>query len=453
MQNTAADSELLGKAPIGRILGRLAPPVMLAQLIQALYNIVDSFFVGRYSGDGLTALSVIFPVQLIIIALAVGTGVGVNTQMARQYALGDPKGAAKTGGMGILLAVATWAVFATVSALIMRPYAMTGATSPTAIEAAVTYGRIVCIGSIGCFLEGAFSKIHQSRGNMRLPMIAQIAGAALNMLLDPILIFGYLGAPSLGVAGAAYATVAGQLLAAVITAFGACHKPPAPREWGSYVKPIYKLGYPSILMQSLYTVYIVFLNAILAGFSDAAVTVLGLYYKMQSFFFIPINGLQTCIVPIISYNFAQRSYTRCKKVMTYSFLICLVFMVIGFVSFVITPHAVISLFSADPLVHDIGDVAFRMIGCSFFSACFSLTLPVFFQAIGRGVPSLMLSLCRQIFCLLTLFYLFSLISLDLTWLAFPIAETVTGGVGLILYVKTLRRWRRETVDKSPSHAV
>lgn len=447
MQHTATDSDFLGKAPIGRILGKLAPPVMLAQLIQALYNIVDSFFVGRYSGDGLTALSVIFPVQLIIIALAVGTGVGVNTQMARQYALGDRRGAAKTGGMGILLAVVTWAVFATVSVLIMRPYVMTGATAPAAVEAAVTYGNIVCVGSIGCFLEGVFSKIHQSRGNMRLPMIAQIAGAALNMILDPILIFGYFGLPALGVAGAAYATVAGQVLAAVITAFGACHRPPALREWLAHIKPIYKLGYPSILMQSLYTVYIVFLNAILAKFSDAAVTVLGLYYKMQSFFFIPINGLQTCIVPIISYNFAQKSYERCKKLMTRSFLICLSFMVVGFVSFVIFPHAVISLFSSDPLVHEIGGVAFRIIGCSFFSACFSLTLPVFFQAIGRGVPSLMLSLCRQIFCLLTLFYLFSLIGLSFTWIAFPVAETITGAVGLLLYVRTLRRWR--TVDKSP----
>lgn len=453
MRDTATEGDFLGQAPIGRILGKLAPPVMLAQLIQALYNIVDSFFVGRYSGDGLTALSVIFPVQLIIIALAVGTGVGVNTQMARQYALDDSEDAVKTGGMGILLAIATWAVFATVSALIMRPYAMTGASSPAAVEAAVTYGRIVCIGSIGCFLEGVFSKIHQSHGNMRLPMIAQIAGAALNMLLDPILIFGYLGAPEFGVAGAAYATVAGQLLSAAITAIGAFQRPPMPKEWGKYAKAIYKLGYPSILMQSLYTVYIVFLNAILARFSDAAVTVLGLYYKMQSFFFIPINGLQTCIVPIISYNFAQKSYERCKKAMTYSFLICLIFMVVGFVSFVIFPHTVISLFSADPLVHEIGDVAFRTIGCSFFSACFSLTLPVFFQAIGRGVPSLMLSLCRQIFCLLTLFYLFSLFSLDLTWMAFPIAETVTGGVGLILYTRTLRLWRREAVDKAPSDAI
>lgn len=183
------------------------------------------------------------------------------------------------------------------------------------------------------------------------------------------------------------------------------------------------------------------------GVAGAAyATVLGLYYKMQSFFFIPINGLQTCIVPVLSYNFTQKAYKRCEKTMNFSFLICLVFMLIGFVSFVFFPGAVISLFSRDPAVHEIGNIAFRIIGCSFFSACFSLMLPVFFQAIGRGIPSLMLSLCRQIFCLLTLFYLFSLIGLNFTWIAFPAAETITGAVGLILYIRTLRRWRQE-LDK------
>ncbi|MBQ8357699.1 MAG: MATE family efflux transporter [Clostridia bacterium] len=426
---------------------KLAPPVMLAQLIYALYNIVDSFFVGRYSGDGLTALSVIFPIQLIITALAVGTGVGVNTYMARLYAAGDDTGARKTAGTGLLLALATWALFAVIAVLIMRPYVMTGTRSPAVIDAAVTYGTIVCVGSLGSFLEGIFSKVHQSRGNMRLPMIAQIVGAVTNMILDPVLIFGLGGIPALGVAGAAYATVVGQFAAAAITAFGAVCKPPRIAELPRYIKPIYKLGYPSILMQALYTVYIIFLNAILATFSDAAVTVLGLYYKMQSFFFIPINGLQTCIVPILSYNFARKSYERCKKIMTYSFLIALIFMVVGFVSFVIFPDAVISLFSSDPQVHKIGKPAFRIIGCSFFSAVFSLILPVFFQAIGKGISSLMLSLCRQIFCLLTLFYLFSLIGLGFTWIAFPAAETITGVVGLILYVRTLRHWHRESVDK------
>ena len=449
VKNTQAKSEFLGTATVGHIMLRVAPPVMLAQLIQALYNIVDSFFVGRWSGDGLTALSVIFPIQLVLLALAVGTGVGVNTYMARRLAVGDGEGAGKTAGTGLLLAVATWAVFATVAVWILPAYVRTGARSPAAIQDAVTYGTIVCVGSLGCFLESAFSKIHQSYGNMRLPMIAQIAGAVVNMLLDPLLIFGLWGFPKMGVAGAAIATVLGQWVAAAITAPGAICKPPRLRDLPRYVGPIYRLGYPSILMQALYTVYIVFLNAILATFSDAAVTVLGLYYKMQSFFFIPINGLQTCIVPVLSFNFERKAYERCKKVMSCSFAIALAFMLVGFVSFVFFPHGVLSLFSRDPLVHQIGGPAFRIIGCSFFSAVFSLVLPVFFQAIGKGVSSLMLSLCRQIFCLLTLFYLFSLIDLSCTWFAFPAAETITGVVGLLLYLRTLRRWKRETVDKKP----
>lgn len=439
----AAEGELLGKESIGRLLLRLAPPIMLAQLIQGIYNIVDSFFIGRYSGEGLTALSVIFPLQLIICALAVGTGVGVNTYMSRLYAQGEAARARKAAGMGLLLALGTWALFALLSLAVMRPYAMTGARSPRAIEDAVTYGSIVCAGSIGCFLESMFSKIHQSRGNMRLPMLAQIAGAVVNILLDPLLIFGGLGLPALGVAGAALATVVGQAVAALITARGALYRPPHPREWGGHVRPIYLLGYASILMQALYTVYIFILNAILATFLDEAVTVLGLYYKLQAFFFLPINGLQVCIVPLLSYNYTQKAYKRCEKIMLYSFAFALALMALGLICFVFFPLPLLRLFSNSTAVLAIGKIAFPRIGCGFLFAVFALILPVFFQAIGRGVHSLMLSLCRQILCLPTLFFIFSLFSLELTWVAFPISEGISGALGLLLYIRTLRHWRKD----------
>lgn len=193
---------------------------MLAQLIQAMYNIVDSFFVGKYSESALTALSVIYPLQLIIIALAVGTGVGVNTYMARLYAQKMPGQAEETAGTGTLLALGTWFIFAIFSIFCMRPYVLTSANTPEAIESAVIYGQIVCIGSIGAFLEGNWTKVHQSRGNMHRPMVAQTVGALTNIVLDPILIFGLGPVPELGVAGAAYATVCGQVAAAVITSFG-----------------------------------------------------------------------------------------------------------------------------------------------------------------------------------------------------------------------------------------
>ena len=185
MDNVKQENDFFGTERISKILLKIAPPVMLAQLIQALYNIVDSYFVGGYSADALTALSVIFPVQLLIVALAVGTGVGVNTFIARLYAFQKREEAEKTAGTGMILSIITWAIFALISALLMRTYVMTSAKSPMAVDYAVTYGRIVCIGSLGIFLEGNWSKVHQAKGNMRLPMIAQIVGAVVNMILDP----------------------------------------------------------------------------------------------------------------------------------------------------------------------------------------------------------------------------------------------------------------------------
>ena len=442
MEETLSEGNFFGTERVGKILLKIAPPVMLAQLIQALYNIVDSFFVGRYSKDALTALTVVYPLQLIIIALAVGTGVGVNTYMARKFAQNKPQDAKRAAGTGMVLSLVSWAIFAPLSALLMRPYVMTSANSPMAVEYAVSYGRIVCIGSLGAFLEGIWSKVHQSTGNMRLPMLAQIAGALVNVLLDPLLIFGMGPFPAMGAAGAAWATVFGQVVAAGITGVKGFYRPPGIRKMGHYIRRIYFYGYSSILMQMLFTVYIAALNIILAGFSYAAVTVLGLYYKVQSFFFIPLFGLQTCVVPVLSYNYACGNYTRCKNTMNSSFLISVVFMLAGMVCFVFFPKQMMALFSDSGEVLTIGAVAFPIIGSSFLSAVFSLMLPICFQAIGDGTTSLLLSLTRQIFCLVPLFWLFSLIGLNYVWLAFPISETIAGGIGLYLYRKQVQRWNR-----------
>ncbi len=441
------DGSLFATESIWKILWKLAPPVMLAQLILAMYNIVDSFFIGQYSGDGLTALSVIFPVQLIITALAVGTGVGVNTQMARQYAKGDKAGADKTAGAGMMLAALSWAVISLLAILFLRPFAATTASSPDAVEFAYTYGIIVCVGSLGTFLEGIWTKVHQAGGNMALPMFAQIAGAVTNIIFDPILIFGVGPIPAMGVAGAAYATVLGQVVSAVIVGMRGFRKPLPLSELWRYGKPIYKLGFPSIFMQGLYTVYILMLNYILAGFSDEAVTVLGLYYKLQSFFFVPMNGFHTSIVPLISYNYARRKYDRCRKTFFCTVLFSAVFMLIGVFCFEVIPGTLIQLFSDSEKVLELGLVAFRIIGTSFVPICISLTLPIFFQAIGDGVPSVMLSLTRQIFCLVPIFWIFSFVGLSYTWLAFPLAELITSAIGGVLYYKKVRGWNRELAEK------
>lgn len=437
--------DLFEEESIWKILWKIAPPVMLAQLIQALYNIVDSLFVGRYSGDGLTALSIIFPIQWIVISIAVGTGVGVNTLMSRHYAHREMDRANAAAGTGLVLALVSWAVFAVLSALMMRPFVTISADSPDAVEYAVTYGTIVCVGSLGVFLESMWSKVHQAGGNMRLPMAAQVAGALTNIVLDPILIFGWGFVPSMGIAGAAYATVIGQCVAALIVASG-IRKPPALAELRRCAGQVYRLGFPSILMQGLCTVYIVLLNLILVGFCDEAVTVLGLYYKLQSFFIIPLSALQTCIVPLLSYSYAQQAYHRCKKVVNCTLLVSMALMLIGVACFEFIPVPLLRLFTDNALVLSIGETAFHIIGISFVPIVLSLIFPVFFQAIGAALPSVLLSVARPLICLVPLFWVFSRFGLDYGWLAFPVSEIIVGVLGVVLYRKQMKRWEQSPAE-------
>lgn len=439
-----ADNSFFGTDSIWSILKRIAPPVMVAQLVQALYNIVDSLFIGHYSPDGLTALSVIFPIQLVLTALAVGTGVGVNTLMARQYSLGRDKEANETAGTGTVLALLSWIVFSIVMVPLMEPYVRTSANIEQAVDYAVTYGTIVCAGSVGLFVESIWSKVHQAEGNMRLPMYAQLVGAVVNIALDYFLIFGFGPIPEMGITGAALATVIGQCCAAVIVGIKGSRRPPALSKIPQHARPIYRYGYPSIVMQSLYTVYIVILNMILAGFCDEAVTVLGLYYKLQTFFFIPLMALSTCVVPVLSYNNARREYGRCRELTNDCLKICIGFMAIGVFCFLFLPEQLIALFSGTDEVVEIGIPAFRWIGISFFSAALSLLFPVFFQAIGSGRASVLLSMTRQIFVMVPVFWMFSFVGLDYVWIAFPVAETVAGLLGLFLYRRQLADWERSS---------
>ena len=255
-------SELFRTEKISRVLLRLAPPVMLAQLIQALYNIVDSLFVGRYSESGLTALSIIYPIQLLMIALAVGTGVGINTVMAAKLGLGEAKKADEYAGVGTLLAAALWLLFAAVCWAVMPAYARISTSSDAVIRDVTVYGRIVCVFSFGLFLESIWTKVLQSIGDMKTPMIAQILGTVTNIVLDPLLIFGLFGLPEIGIAGAAVATVAGQIVAALVVMRKGFRRSPAAKAYPHHVAKIFRLGIPNILMQSAYTFYIFGLNLI-----------------------------------------------------------------------------------------------------------------------------------------------------------------------------------------------
>ncbi|MBE5816308.1 MAG: MATE family efflux transporter [Clostridiales bacterium] len=411
---------------------------MLAQLIQALYNIVDSFFVGKCSQTGLTALSVVYPLQLLMIALAVGTGVGINTIMAARLGINKRGEADKYAGIGTPLAIIIWLLFAGVCWLIMPAYARMSTDSPDVINDVVTYGRIICVMSFGLFLESVWTKVLQANGNMRTPMLAQIIGAVTNIVLDPILIFGLLGFPKMGISGAATATVTGQVVAALIVFKGGFRKISRGSIRLRNIREIFHFGMPNILMQSAYTFYILGLNLILSLFSDQAVTALGLYYKWQTFFFIPLGAMQTCIIPVISFNYAAKNIERCKK--TFSFAICfgMALMFLGTLCFNIIPVEMLKVFTSDPLVIEIGSVGFHFVGISFIPMVTSLIFPVFFQAVGYSIKSSLLTVIRTVILFVPLGFLFSRLGLNWFWMTFPVTEIITSTVGFIFYKKFLK---------------
>ena len=438
--NATDTTEFFGQEKISKILFKLAPPVMFAQLIQALYNIVDSLFVGKYSDSGLTALSIIYPIQLLMIALAVGTGVGINTVMAAKLGIGNKKEADEYAGVGTPLAIVLWLLFAGICWLIMPGYARMSTNSVTVINDVIVYGRIVCIFSFGLFLESLWTKVIQANGDMKTPMIAQVIGAVTNIIIDPLLIFGMFGLPEMGIGGAAIATVAGQIVAAIIVWKKGFRKSPSKKLYPQYIKKIFQMGLPNILMQSAYTFYILGLNLILATFSDQAVTTLGLYYKWQTFFFIPLGAMQTCIVPVISFNYAAKSIDRCKKTLFTSVAFGWVLMAIGTLCFETIPAQMLHVFTKDALVIEIGRIGFRFIGVGFIPMVTSLIFPVFFQAVGYSFKSSALTVIRTVFLFVPLGYLFSRFGLNLFWLTFPVTEIITSIVGYVFYRQFIKNF-------------
>ena len=428
-----------GTDKISHILLKIAPPVMLAQLIQALYNIVDSLFVGRYSESGLTALAIVYPLQLLMIALAVGIGVGINTIMASCLGLGKKNESNEFAGIGTPFILFLWVIFSTGFWFFMPVFAKMSSDSSAVIKDVITYGRIVCTLSFGLFLESIWTKVLQAEGDMKAPMFAQILGAATNIVLDPILIFGLFGLPKLGIAGAAIATITGQIVAALIVFRKGFRKSPNFNLYSHHIKKIFHLGIPSILMQSAYTFYIFGLNMILAGFSDQAVTALGIYYKWQTFFFIPLNAMTTCIVPVISYNYAAKNIKRCKNTLNTSVAFGLSLMVLGALCFILLPVPMLKVFSSDPLVIEIGKLGFKFIGVSFIPIVTALIFPVFFQAIGSALKSSLLTIIRTVILFVPLGFIFSRLGLTYFWLTFPITETITTIVGIIYYKDFLKK--------------
>ena len=440
------DSDFFGKEKISRILLKIAPPVMLAQLIQALYNIIDSLFVGKCSESGLTALSIVYPLQLLMIALAVGSGVGINTGIAYYLGLGDREKAERMAGVGTPLAIVLWVIFAVACYIFMPYYAAINTSSEAVIQDVISYGRIVCVFSVGLFAESIWTKVLQANGDMKTPMIAQIAGAITNIILDAVLIFGLLGMPRLGVPGAAIATVVGQIVAALIVMKRGFRRSPELSVYPGFLAKIYKLGLPNILMQSAYTFYIFGLNMILSGFSDQAVTALGLYYKWQTFFFIPLGALQTCIVPVLSFNYAAGNIRRCRTTLSTSLIYGMALMAVGTLCFELIPSQMLSVFTRDAQVIEIGTVGFRFIGVSFIPMVTSLIFPVFFQAVGSAVKSSVLTVVRTVVLFVPLGYIFAKFGLTWFWMTYPVTEVLTSAIGGLCYVAFLRNLRKSPMS-------
>lgn len=370
---------------------------------------------------------------------------GINTVMAAKLGVGNEKEADEYAGVGTPLAGFMWLLFAVICWFAMPFYAKMSTNSEVIIHDVIVYGRIVCVFSFGLFLESIWTKVLQSCGDMKTPMTAQIIGAITNIVLDPLLIFGMFGFPKMGIAGAAVATVSGQIMAALIVMKKGFRKSPHRQVYPHHIAKIFQLGIPNILMQSAYTFYILGLNLILATFSDQAVTALGLYYKWQTFFFIPLGAMQTCIVPVISYNYAARNIERCKKTLSASIVFGMSLMALGTLCFVCIPSQMLRVFTSDELVIAIGRVGFRFVGISFLPMVTSLIFPVFFQAVGSSLKSSLLTVIRTVVLFVPLAYLFSRFGLNWFWLTYPVTEVITSLTGAYFYRQFLNKdYVRET---------
>ena len=435
----------MGVLPVGKLLTTMAVPMMISMLFQAFYNIVDSIFVARLSQDAMNAVSLAFPLQMLVISVAGGTGVGMNALLSR--ALGQKRQdlADRAANTGIFLSLCSCVVFALIGVFLGRPFF----ELQTQNQAIVDYGSAyigICLGlSVACFSQFCLERLLQSTGRTGLAMTTQIIGALTNIALDPILIFGLLGAPRMEVAGAAVATVSGQALAAVLALILNIKCNPDVhirlkeiRPDKQMIRDIYKIGVPSIIMQSIGSVMTFTMNRILISFTEAATAVFGAYFKLQSFIFMPVFGLNNGMVPIVSYNFGAARPERVKKTIKLTITIAVCIMTAGLILFETIPGALLGLFSPSEEMMSIGVAALRIIGIHFPVAGFCIIAGSVFQAIGNPVYSLICSVCRQLVVLLPAAWLLAQTgNLTLVWFAFPIAEVMSLIMSLIFLRKTM----------------
>ena len=448
MEERELSQNKMGTARMFPLILSMAVPAMFSMLVQALYNIVDSYFVSQVSEKGLAAISLAFPIQNLLIAFGVGTAVGVTSLISRRLGQGRQDEADSAATHGILLSLCTYVLFALYGAFFTTPFFRMFESDPEIVQMGDTYISICCIFSFGLFVEISLEKILQATGNMIWPMIFQLVGAVSNIILDPILIFGMFGMPAMGVAGAAIATVGGQIIAMIFSIVVVVLREHAVRitfrgfrpHWRT-VRDIYTVGLPAIVMQSIGTVMTMALNGILSAFSTAAYTVFGLYFKLQSFVFMPVFGLTQGLMPIMGYNYGARNKKRLLSALKQGCVIALIIMTLGLLVFLLFPAQLLGIFNASRELLEIGVPALRIIASCFLFAALGIVSSTLFQAVGRGVYSLIVSLMRQLVVLVPAAWVLARITgeVNAVWGAFPIAEVFSLIASIFLFLRLYRK--------------
>ncbi len=433
----------MGVWPINKLLLSMSVPIMLSMMVMALYNIVDSIFVSRISEDALNAVSLAFPVQNLMISVATGTGVGINALLSRSLGEKNFRRANLTAENALFLALCSSAVFAAAGVLFSRQFFLMQTDVPEIVDGGTAYIMICTVFSFGVFFQITIERLLQSTGKTFYTMITQILGTIANLILDPIFIFVL----DMGVAGAAWATVAGEILGACAAAYLNMTRNPELsiklrgfRPNGDIIRRIYAVGVPSIMMSSVGSVMTFCMNKILIGFTTTATAIFGVYFKLQSFVFMPVFGLNNGIVPIVAYNFGARKPERMTKTIRLGVIYAVSVMLAGFAVFQIFPDALLRLFDASDYMLEIGIPALRIISIPFVLAGFGIVCSSAFQALGHGVLSLIVSLVRQLVVLLPAAWLLSLSGrLELVWWSFPIAEVFSLVLSIVFLAYVFRK--------------
>ena len=437
----------MGTMPIGKLLLNMALPLVISMLVQALYNVVDSIYVSRISESAVTALSLAFPVQNLLIGCATGVGVGVNSLLSKSLGEQNYERANRTAGNGFLLSVLFSAAFVIFGIFFAKPFFTTQSTVAETVDGGSTYLAIVCIGSIGVFIEVLFERLLQASGNSFQSMVTQATGAIINIVLDPVLIFGWFGLPAMGIAGAALATVIGQWAAALL-AMGLNlkynHELKLMRRHakpdGYVIRMILGVGVPSIIMVGIGSVMNFGVNQILQGFSETATGVFGIYFKLQSFFFMPLFGINNAVISIVAFNYGARKPERMMGTVKLAALSGLCIMLVGLAAFQLLPELLLGIFDPTAEFMAMGIRALRTISWCFPVAAVCIILGSTFQALGTGIYSTLVSLCRQLIVLLPAAYLLSLTGdVNLVWWAWPIAEGIGLAMTVIFFLKNYRQ--------------